>query len=133
MVSGASGGFLVNYPMNLTPGEVIPITIGVGGVSGYRVAGTGGTTIFGSYLSCSGGSSLTDASNSYATPGACNVDGIGTWGQYSDQLGGALIGGVTPLRFGSGGVVGRCDGCPFPNPTTGLSGTPGVVIVDVLY
>lgn len=34
LISGASGGFLAAYPLNLTPGEVITINIGPGGEDG---------------------------------------------------------------------------------------------------
>ena len=134
MVSGSSGGFLANYPLNLTPGEVIPITIGDAAGSGYQVAGHGGTTSFGSYLACSGGSSNSNPGNSFLTPGSCNVgNGTGLLGEFVVLAGGAVTGGQTPIGFGTGGFVWRCYGCASPNPTIGYPGQSGGVIVDVLY
>lgn len=136
MISGASGGFLVSYPVNLTPGESISINIGIGGLAGpYPNGGVGGTTSFGGYLSCTG--SLQYAPPPYESdmfPGACGAQGgVGNTGQYIVIPGGVVSGGKTPLGYGNGGDVGRCNGCVAPNPTMGKNGAPGVVIVDVLY
>lgn len=129
MVSGSAGGFLSSYPLNLTPGESIMITIGVGGVPGVANAGqlAGSASKFGSYLTCSGGIN-------WALPGSCGSQGgNGFWGLYVNSRGGVIPGGQTPLGYGSGGVVTRCDGCAGTYPTSGGDGSPGVVIVDVLY
>jgi hypothetical protein len=140
MVSGASGGFLVSYSVNLTPGEVISITVGVGapvwtssGIHG------GGTTTFGSYLSCTGGGrSSVGVGAPWADPGNCGAaGGAGNFGQYVANSAGAITGGNTSLVYGNGGMAERCDnatnGCASPNYAYGTPGNPGVVIVDVLY
>lgn len=127
MISGASGGFLSSFPVNLIPGESIPITIGAGGPAGPYETSTGGTTTFGSYLSCTGGFG-------YGSMGNCgSAGGVGIYGFYVTSVGGIINGGFTSLRYGSGGVVSRCNGCPGSYPTTGAPGEPGVVFVDVLY
>ena len=59
--AGGGGGWMNNAIINVTPGEVIPITIGAGGLGKFNTAssianaGSGGTTSFGTYLSAAGG------------------------------------------------------------------------------
>lgn len=141
MISGASGGFLVSYPLNLTPGEVITITIGAGGpvrpADGAGQGAGGGTTTFGSYLSCTGGGS-SGTQLSFADVGNCGASGgVGLFGQYintdTNNASGYVVGGQPPTQFGSGGGAGRCSGCVAPNYSYGYPGAPGVVVVDVLY
>lgn len=87
----------------------------------------GGTTTFGTYLSCTGGIE-------YGVPGNCGAaGGFGSHGSYVLSAGGQMNGGATPFVYGSGGNVFRCAGCSGNYPTIGSAGTPGVVIVDVLY
>lgn len=135
MISGASGGFLSSYPINLTPGEVVPITVGNGGAAGiFPNGGPGGDTSFGSYLICTGALKNIPTCEAEACPGSCGAQGgNGTLGQYIVTNGGYINGGQTPLGYGSGGPVTRCYGCLNPNPTVGSNGSQGVVIVDVLY
>ena len=54
--SGGSGGFVCGWMMNVTPAQLITITVGAGGSSGSYAAngGTGGTTTVGS-MSAYGG------------------------------------------------------------------------------
>jgi len=130
IVSGASGGFLIAYPLNLTPGEVIPITVGAGGPAANAntaLSAQAGTTVFGAYLSCTGGAN-------YTSPGSCGAQGgFGTYGTYTVSEAGIYNGGGTPLAYGSGGSAYRCWGCPGIYPAYGSDGTPGVVYVDALY
>ena len=138
LVSGSSGGFLISYPLNLIPGEIIPITIGAGGEAGLAPnGGVGHTTMFGSYLSCTGALESNPAAEAQSFPGSCGTKGgMGVYGQYVETYGGWVSGGNTPLGYGSGGRVFRCNNrysCPEPNATIGYSGTQGVVIIDVLY
>lgn len=127
LISGASGGFLVSYPLNLTPGESIPITIGAGGPAGPNTTVQAGTTTFGTYLSCTGGIQ-------YGGPGNCGSGvGFGAYGTYVITSGGIVNGGVTSLGYGTGGSVTRCAGCTGTYSTSGQNGYSGVVIVDVLY
>lgn len=53
---GGGGGWMNNSILNLTAGEVIDIKIGPGGMNNYN-SYTGGTTLFGKYLSALGGTS----------------------------------------------------------------------------
>jgi hypothetical protein len=134
MVSGSSGGYLLSYPLNLTPGESIPITIGFGGIENQD----GGTTYFGSYLSCSGG--YVRLGDGWAG-GDCGVNGgkgvsavfLGIGGNLAVDYGGVLLGGKSPLSYGSGGDSRRCWGCGPSSLSMGMSGIQGVVIIDVLY
>lgn len=125
------------YPLNLTPGESISITIGAAGQPGNYPGGTpGGTTSFGGYLSCTGGGNglIPGVLEVWDTPGSCGAsDGVGAWGSYAVSPGGGFNGGLSSLYYGSGGIVFRCNGCALPNPTIGYPGKQGVVIVDVLY
>lgn len=129
--TGSSGGFLFSYPVNLTPGESIPITIGNGGLQNQN----GGTTNFGGYLACSGGiASLTGPKFG----GNCGVNGgqgvtSQFFGHSDENYGGGLVGGMTPLIYGSGGGSHKCWGCGIGTLSTGVPGEKGVVIVDVLY
>lgn len=139
MISGSSGGFLVSYPVNLIPGEAIPIVIGAGGSvrTSHLGANGGASTAFGSYLLCTGGGA-TEITLSFADPGNCGVNGgVGLWGQYitneNANASGFITGGQTPFQFGSGGGAGRCDGCVVPTYAVGSPGSPGIVIVDVMY
>ena len=52
---GGGGGNMNNGEFELTAGEIIPITIGRGGINSYSNR-NGGTTSFGTYLSATGGS-----------------------------------------------------------------------------
>ena len=134
MSSGASGGFLSSYPINLTPGENIQIVIGApGGIAsnGLRSAMPAGNTQFGSYILCTGAGHL-DQEN-WANVGSCgDKGGRGMPGVYVVSRGGGVSGGQTPFGYGSGGASHRCNGCVLPNPTNGLHGSPGVVIIDLL-
>lgn len=140
--TGSSGGFLASYPVNLTPGESIAITVGTGGIE----TANGGVTSFGSYLSCSGGYS------SAAGPvpaGNCGVaGGIGATSSYFilpepipdySSNGGFFPGGITSLGYGSGGGVNKCSGCSRAVHggamllSFGVPGRQGVVMVDVMY
>ena len=135
MISGSSGGFLLSYPVNLTPGETIPITVGAGGLaSAHPNGGPGGDTIFGSYLACTGALKAQPTCEAWSCAGTCGAaGGAGIIGQYVSSEGGIVAGGNTPLVYGSGGADFRCNGCAAPNPTIGWNGASGVVIVDVLY
>lgn len=137
LISGASGGYLVSYPLNLTPGEVIAITIGAGGSENTA----GGTTTFGSYISCSGG--YAPSGWTYTVSGNCgSLGGVGNPGQFvgvgnltsnSASYGGHLSGGVTPLYYGSGGYGSMSWGGATSGGFPIDNGIQGVVFVDVLY
>lgn len=142
-VTGSSSGYLLSQSTNLTPGESITITIGAGGAEGS----TGGTTTFGTYFSCSGGSSNLGGPSLGGSCGSAGGDGF--MSQYVvlppdpdpnySSHGGFFAGASTPLGYGSGGGTGRCAGCSLAIhgaaslTTYGKPGRPGVVVIDVLY
>ncbi|MFC6281238.1 glycine-rich domain-containing protein [Polaromonas aquatica] len=141
--TGSSGGYLLSRPVDLVPGQSIPITIGGAGAEGSY----GGTTSFGSYFSCTGGSSTLGGPSSGGNCGSAG--GEGAYSQYVIMYepdsynyanhGGYFSGAVTPLGYGSGGGVGRCAGCSRAVHgaaslyTNGIPGRAGVVFLDVLY
>lgn len=127
MISGSSGGYLLNYPLNVVPGETIAITIGQGGLPGDP-SQDGGSTVFGSYLLCSGGGHV-QATTMYP-PGDCSGKGFGNYGQQVVASGSFMTGGMTPFGYGSGGTSSLCVACSVSTATSGQS---GIVIVDVLY
>lgn len=126
-VSGGSGGNLSSYPLMLLPGENITISVGIGAPSTTTaLMAAGGTTSFGGYLSCTGGKSV--------MPGDCGANGgLGNRGMYVVTQYAYIIGAKTPMIYGSGGNVSRCNGCAGIYPTSGAPGDNGVVIVDVFY
>ena len=112
---GGGSGWMNNAIFtNLTPGQVIPITIGVGG----RINGqAGGTTSFGSYLSANGGSGGDggsgggggqDGGNGYqfgGGGGGYNGGNGGKWGG-----GGGAGSGISGTNGGHGGEYGGGGG-----------------------
>lgn len=84
---GGSGGVALGI-FTVTPGQVITVTIGLGG-NGYSA---GGTTSFGTLCSSTGGSAGGSASGNYGGNGATGASGIGTGGllNYSVAYSGAL-------------------------------------------
>jgi hypothetical protein len=128
--SGASGGgagqWIRRQPYTVTLGQVIPITIGVGGAGGAAGGAggnQGGSTIIGSLVILTGGGGgLINSSATTPAVAAGVLGGTGypggelssTTNQYSGGRGGA--GGSNP--FGSGG---------FPSPGTNGGATGGGV------
>jgi hypothetical protein len=124
----------------LIPGQIIPVTVGVGGAAGTTagaVAGPGGTSSFGQFVSATGGSlnslATTSAPGYGATPPGMGVGGnvnfIGATGpagiMNQGGLGGAApIGGNTRNSgiFPGGGASGACTG---PSGNSGFNGAPG--------
>jgi hypothetical protein len=128
---GAGGGYVEAY-FAVTPGQVLALSVGAGGVAGVN-GGTGGTTALGALASATGGSAGTSGGaggvglggsavgvgaapaavgSSYLSAGLVGQNGIGN--------GSGLIGG------GSGGAEGRL-GAFGPAGTTSTSvagGTP---------
>jgi hypothetical protein len=131
--TGSSAGYLMSYPLNLTPGESIPITIGNGGLQNQN----GGTTTFGSYLSCSGG--LASPAGNMAGGNCGSNGGFGVTSQFvgigagSVDYGGGFLGGQTPFGYGSGGNSFKCWGCGLATVGAATPGMSGVVFIDVLY
>lgn len=139
LVSGASAGVLLSQPISVTPGEAIAITIGSGGGENQG----GGSTSFGTYITCTGGYAPTLATLTYGGNCGASYGGAGHNGQFlgigdglgttGPDYGGHLAGGESPLSYGSGGYANKCWGCGYSNLSWGMAGNNGVVIVDVLY
>lgn len=104
---GGCGGHMAYKKLTVTPGEKIPVTIGLGGGQSGNSSSTGGVTSFGSYLSASGGSW-----NSGGTGGG------GGSGSYSSNGGAASYGG-------GGGACGENNGRGCTGGTGGTYGGGG--------
>lgn len=119
---GGGGGYMNNAILNLRKYEKITINIGQGGALLYGPAGysnSGGTTIFGGYLSANGG--VGGASITYATDiiwgsgGSGGGGGIGKNGCNGYQFGGGGAGGgfaekTSYSEYKYGGVGGKWGG-----------------------
>lgn len=149
---GSGGGFARKRVTGLTPGQIIPVTIGAGGAGGTTggaVATAGGTSSFGTFASATGGNlnataSVTNPQNG-ATPGGVGIAGDvnlnGSSGQ-SAFMSAAGIGGAAPLGgmqssgsvgvagvFPGGGAGGAGTGANGTTPFNGASGASGLVVV----
>ena len=149
---GAGGGYARKRIADLTPGQVIAVTIGVGGAGGTTtgaLAGPGGASSFGGYVSAGGGGLnrlSTAATPQYgATPGGTGVGGdvnlFGSAGQSGTlnsggmgggaPMGGAQNSGTTgvPGTFPGGGAAGAGTGASGTTPFDGAAGAGGLVVV----
>ncbi len=148
---GAGGGYARRRIAGLTPGQVVPVTVGAGGAGGTTgggVPGAGGSSSFGAYVSATGGSLNVLASTSYpvngATPGGNGFGGDinipGSAGQAGIVTSGGLGGGAAqggtqnsgttgvPGLFPGGGASGAGTGTGS-TPYNGAAGAAGFVIV----
>ena len=130
--SGATGAFVEQENLAVTPGQVIPVTIGAPGVGGAGGAsctagGAGGTTSFGSYFSATGGlggnygsGAVCSTSTAGGTPTGGSFSLNGQSGSFGFQFGSTTAGGGGPgAPFGTGPA-------PFNVQFTGSNGTfPG--------
>lgn len=105
---GGGGGGVSEGLVNVTPGQVISITVGSGGAGASYdvtngVGGTGGSSAFGPYMSATGGSSG-------QTSGQGGYTGVGTGGDLNYGLGdghaGYRVSTTTPSVAGAGGGPG---------------------------
>jgi len=124
---GGGGGYAANKVLQVTPGSVIPVTIGAGGTGGIRsnqsaYAQNGGTSSFGDKLLCAGGFGGEQGRN-YAAVGQRNWGGAGGAGG-----GGGAAGDSTGSAGAGGGGTGE-DGQntnPANKNNYGLGGAGGV-------
>ena len=98
---GGSGGFGEAYITGLTPGASITVTVGTGGngSTGNVNASNGGTSSFGTYLSCTGGSIVAAASGTPTFSGATVLQRFMTFSQINGATSGANAPG-TPYVCG---------------------------------
>ncbi|HQT75082.1 MAG: hypothetical protein B7Z59_06985 [Acidiphilium sp. 37-67-22] len=152
---GGAGGTAIDIVTGLVPGQVVPVTVGAGGVAPSAPAngGTGGASSFGSYLSATGGGGGEGGTASlFATAGgaggiglgarivqggAMGGDGIAVAGRGGDGGGpGSGRGASGPLPgfqatgFGGGGGGGGASVGAAPTSSPGGAGAPGIVIVE---
>jgi len=133
--SGGSGGFICGWLMNVTPGQVITITIGAGGSAGsYSVnGGTGGTTTVGNMSAYGGYGGIANNVASTFTAGGSpggtsnNADAIsknGNWGNTgtnaSNLAGAPGVASIDGSVAGLGGIAmtsasGRLNGAAGSN------------------
>lgn len=110
--NGAGGGGNMNHKVldTMTPGAVIYVTIGAGGIANDSTGGNGGTTSFGAYLSATGGEgggqSVYRNGGSGGTGGGGSSGGNGGRGWY----GGGGGGGYGEYKSGNGGTGGTYGG-----------------------
>lgn len=108
---GGGGGGLTEGYVAVTPGQVIAITVGAGGASGFAGSGgVGGTSSFGPYMSAPGGTGGKGYGYVNATGG---FSGFGVGGQINGGLG-----------DGSCGYFFGFSGAPEAN-SPGTGGGPG--------
>lgn len=133
---GGGGGYTEGW-FDVTPGQVIPVTVGAGGAAGAAsssgVAGTGGSSSVGALCSATGG---VGGGNGTGTGG---VAGSGTGGTFSriggNGYAGGYIAGNTSLPFGGAGAPSYQQSLVMPalgggsvggfGPGVGGSGTSG--------
>ncbi len=135
---GAGGGYARKRITGLTPGQVVPITVGAGGAGGTTGGGLpapGGSSSFGSYVSATGGSLNVLATTAYpangATPGGNGFGGDinvpGSAGQAGALTSGGLGGGTAlggMQNSGTTGVAGLFPGGGASGAGTGSGSTP---------
>jgi len=149
---GSGGGYARGRITGLSPGQVVPVTIGAGGIAGTTsgaAATAGGTSSFGTFVSATGGSLnyLASKANppSGATPGGYGVGGdvsiAGSAGQAATlnqggmggaaPMGGTQNSGTTGVAglFPGGGAAGAGTGANSATPYNGAAGSAGYVIV----
>ena len=149
---GSGGGYARKRIAGVIPGQVVPVTIGVGGTGG-TTAGVpptaGGTSSFGTYVSATGGmlnpSASVGSPQNGAIPGGNGIGGdvnfLGSSGQAGFMSigglgGGAAIGGMQTSGsagvsgvFPGGGAAGAGTGASANTAFNGASGASGLVVV----
>lgn len=117
---GGAGQSAIKYAVSVTPGQVIPVTVGgkgkggVGNSSGGVGASDGGVTSFGSLLTLLGGTAGGNGGNtsSGGVPGAGNSAGYpggSAGGDGSPSLATAMGGNGASCAFGGGGGGSRAS------------------------
>ena len=151
---GAGGGYAEGY-FTVTPGQVLPVTVGAGGIrgEGTPTSGTaGGTSSVGALISATGGGGGQGVASGGAAP-INSAFGIGYGGQINmigNPANAGLIIGGTPLGSSGGGTFGasmvggysanRGNSPAFPGgggggaggsaAAQGYAGADGLVIIE---
>ncbi len=107
--TGGYGGFGAAVITGLTPGGTVTVTVGSGGAGGNGADGTaGGTSSFGTYISCTGGAGGVITSN-VGTPGTATFSGVAqvlSKNNYISYTGSILFASVMPSVSNGGGESG---------------------------
>lgn len=133
---GGAGNSAIKVAVTVTPGQVIPVTIGIGATRGNGGLGnadgtngyTGGTTSFGTLLTLAGGQGGGGGGTAPPSGGRGGTPG-GTWGGDGIQSGKAGDGGAGASGpFGTGGGGGRArssEGESGPSAAAGFGAGGG--------
>jgi hypothetical protein len=153
---GGAGGKAVGIVSSLTPGQVIAVTIGSGGaaLASFGNGNNGGTSVFGGFMSATGGAgglggtTTTDFANAGGSGGIASGGQVNTAGSYgSDSIAVACRGGdgggpgngrgatgplsgISAPGYGGGGGGGGTSTGANPAGFPGGAGAPGLVIVE---
>jgi hypothetical protein len=143
---GSGGGYAKKRVANLTPGQQIAVTVGIGGGASPTA---GGTSNFGSFVSATGGSlnylATVVSPQNGATPPGVGVGGdvnlSGSAGQAGSgnqggmggagPMGGTQNSGTTGINglFPGGGASGAGTGANGSTPYAGAAGAGGLIVV----
>ena len=149
---GSGGGYARKLVTGLSPGQIVPVTVGAGGAAGTASgtpAGSGGTSSFGQFVSATGGSlnyqATTSAPGNGATPPGIGIGGDVNFGGSAGQAGISNqggMGGAAPMggtqnsgstgntgTFPGGGASGAGTGATSNTAFDGASGAGGLVVV----
>jgi hypothetical protein len=121
--SGASGGGAGGFSskeIDVTPGQVIAVTVGAGGTSpgGNADGNAGGTSSFGAHCSATGGG------GGKINGGTGGSSGLGSGGDFNDFGGGGLT-APTGLGGHGGGSFYGSGGVASPSGTSGIGAVRG--------
>ena len=116
--AGGGAGGCANYPLSVSPGQVIAITIGGGGSGSVLDGQSGGSTSIGSLLTLTGGGGGKHSLNG----GTSGAGGVGPQGNGGGP--GAINGGFGCAGGGNGGLGHFCGsyGGAYGNDTSGGNG-----------
>ena len=140
-LAGGVGGFA--YVTNIPVSAPVAITIGAGGTGGAAPAGSGtsgGTSSFGSAVSCTGGAGGTPSvvgANGSATisSGTTLGNNVAMYTTVTEFYGGGIALNTTNSTAAvvyspTGTTVAGGGGASNPGPTTGIGGTGGAILVE---
>ena len=152
---GGGGGEAIDILSGLTPGQIIPVTVGAEGIAPttFGSGGAGGTSSFGTYMSATGGQGGQGGSGTlFATAGGAGGVGVGARVIQGGAMGGdgiaiashggdgggqgrgrgasGPLAGLSAIGFGGGGGGGGASGGSSPTGSPGGSGAPGIVIIE---
>lgn len=153
--TGGGGGGYAEAVVSVTPGSVIPVTVGAGGTAGpaQSAGGTGGTSSFGAVLSATGGtrgvyepaSGTQERAGGMGSGPGLNLragnggivvrdgnTGNALGGPGGNAAGGGGQGGVLSSAAPSNGAApgGGGGGAGGPGGFAGGAGAPGLVIIE---